>query len=189
MTTAEPRDHRTLSVLVVDDDEFSRMLVRSILGAHGITKVHLATDGKEAIRTLCIEEIDLVTSDIMMEGLNGLKMLSTIRGQASGLTVTGKDIPVILISAHAETKVVEAARRMGADAFLAKPVNPERLIAAVSRLCKVQIAFRGRPKRVTDEGPAEKPAADTPAADTPAADTPAADTPADVKPAEDPRGE
>src|SRR5581483_6515261 len=86
--------------LVVDDEAFIRTLVARFLRRSGAAGVVEAADGREAIGAIesCDMAFDAVISDIKMQGMNGLELLSAIRTGAGGLK---RNTPVLMLTAHA----------------------------------------------------------------------------------------
>jgi CheY-like chemotaxis protein len=111
-------------VLVVDDDMRNVFALTSLLEDKGV-KVIVARDGFESLDKLAVhKEIDLVLMDIMMPKMDGLEAMSRIRKQPEH-----KELPIIALTAKAmkgdRSKCIEA----GANDYLAKPVNTDKLIS------------------------------------------------------------
>ena len=114
-----------LRVLVVDDNQYMRKLVRNLLINVGIKNVHEAADGiagLEAIRTL---SPDVVILDWEMPLLNGPEMVRIVR--SPGVFPT-PDIPIIMLTAHGERWRVVEAVRLGVNEFMVKPVSSKGLL-------------------------------------------------------------
>ena len=120
------QDGRSLRVLVVDDARD----VRNLIAAHlkrGGHQVLLAEDGKQALDLVHQEKPDLAIVDIMMPGMNGYELTETLRD----IPAT-KDLPVIVLTARAGGADRAHAFRVGADAFIQKPFELQRLTDAVA---------------------------------------------------------
>ena len=120
------QDGRSLNVLVVDDARD----VRNLIAAHlkrGGHKVLLAEDGKQALDLAHQEKPDLAIVDIMMPGMNGYELTETLRQ----IPAT-KDLPVIVLTARAGGADRAHAFRVGADAFIQKPFELQRLTDAIA---------------------------------------------------------
>jgi two-component system OmpR family response regulator len=113
------------SVLVCEDDSNLRTLIRLALGDG--YEIHEAANGPDALELLGPVKPDLIVLDLMLPGLSGLDLLTEIRA-AEG----HQDTPVVVISAWAHSD--EAAVAAGADRFVAKPFDPEELLATVETL-------------------------------------------------------
>jgi two-component system, chemotaxis family, sensor kinase CheA len=100
--------------LVVDDSLTARALHRAILEAAGY-QVHLAASGAQALEHLRRARYDVVVSDLSMAEMDGVEMIRAVRESQDGAQV-----PVVVVSAHAEEAVRARALAAGADAFLTK---------------------------------------------------------------------
>lgn len=109
-------------VLLVDDDQNIRTLAQ--MGLEGLTdwKVELAASGAEAIRKASELKPDLIILDVMMPGMDGPTTLGELRKVDS---LTG--IPVIFMTAKAQTHELELYQRMGAKGIITKPFDPMTL--------------------------------------------------------------
>ncbi len=121
-------------VLVVDDEHYMRKVVRTLLMSIGVRTVHDAPDGVtglEAIRTL---GPDLVILDWEMPGLDGPGFVRMVR---SPQTFPLPDIPIIMLTGHAERARVVQALGAGVNEFLLKPVScnalRDRLVSVLVR--------------------------------------------------------
>ena len=121
-----------LKVLVVDDADFMRHLLRSILHALRITNVTVASSGADAFAALRISLVDIILVDWHMEPMDGLEFVRLLR--------TGEDspnpyIPVIMVTANTQAWRVAQARDVGVNEFIAKPLSPkglyQRIIAVI----------------------------------------------------------
>lgn len=115
-------------VLVVDDDDVIRQLIRVNLELEGFA-VRTAADGMDCLEIAASLQPVLITLDVMMPRLDGYRTAE----QLSADPVT-RDIPILMLSARAQ----EEDRRRGAAAgvreYLTKPFDPADLLAAVRRL-------------------------------------------------------
>jgi CheY-like chemotaxis protein len=115
---------RQLNVLIVDDNQFMRKVVRGLLVNIGVKSLHEAEDGiagLEIVRTL---NPDIVILDWEMPLLNGPEFVRIVR--SPGVFPT-PDLPIIMLSGYRERwRVVEAAR-LGVNEFLCKPVSLKAL--------------------------------------------------------------
>src|ERR1700750_179154 len=107
-------------VLVVDDDETVRAVVRRLVELAGGAGAEAAT-GDEALRALYAERPDIVVLDIDMPGLDGGQVLERIRQ----LT----DVPVVMLSGHDDELEKVRALQSGADDYVTKPFGPQELLA------------------------------------------------------------
>jgi two-component system, OmpR family, response regulator MtrA len=108
-------------ILVVDDDPAIRQLLTDVLEMEGY-EVSLAADGLAAVRAVTACSPDFVVLDVMMPGLDGFEVLSTIRAQA------GEPVPVLMLTAGAEPDSDARAWSRGVDYYLAKPFTPDAVL-------------------------------------------------------------
>ncbi len=109
-------------ILVVDDNAAMRRRVADILAPLG--EVRLAVDGRDALAVLDEQPADLVVTDVMMPGLDGVGLLEAIRAH-DGLRGT----PVVVLSARAGAEAATGALAAGADDYVVKPFTPDELVA------------------------------------------------------------
>jgi DNA-binding response OmpR family regulator len=115
-------------VLVVDDTENVRELIRVNLELEGF-EVHVACDGQEALDVVADVAPDLITMDVMMPGLDGLTAAARLKGSASTAA-----IPIVMVTARAQTTDRAAGRAVGVDAYVTKPFDPDELVRTVREL-------------------------------------------------------
>ena len=118
------------SVLVVDDSSTVREFAREILEEEGLT-VFEASDGKEGLKFLEGNAVDLVVTDHNMPNMKGLEML----GQMREVEKT-KTVPVIMLTTESGDDVMSQAKKWGVMAWVSKPFKPDRLMAAVNKVLK-----------------------------------------------------
>jgi two-component system response regulator MprA len=114
-------------VLVVDDDNDIRGLVRELLERSGYDVLE-APDGNEGLRVFYAEQPDLVILDVSMPGLDGWGVLERIRELS--------DVPVVMLTARAEELDKVRGLRAGADDYVTKPFALEELLARVRALLR-----------------------------------------------------
>ena len=137
------------TVLVVEDFADSRFILGRLLEMSGY-RVLEAADGREAVRVAESECPDVVLMDLQMPVLDGFTATSLIRRIESTCRV-----PVIAVSAQCSQDFVSAARRVGCDHFVPKPVDFDRLLEVV-RECTEGAgarAYAARPKAMTIKQP------------------------------------
>jgi len=110
------------SVLIVDDNEINRRLMRVLLDQRGVSVVE-AKDGMEAVEAAESHRFDLILMDVRMPGMNGIEATIRIRNMEHGRYRT----PVIALTAHALPDERAAFIRAGMDDCLTKPVLEEQL--------------------------------------------------------------
>jgi CheY-like chemotaxis protein len=120
-----------LKIMVVDDNAHMRKLVVTILQAFGCTHVYEALDGKTAWTLLRETTPDVIMLDWMMEGLSGFDFAQQIRTSPAS---PNPYVPIIMLTGNTSIDCVNAARDVGVNEFLAKPVSVK---AVMSRLTAV----------------------------------------------------
>jgi len=117
-----------LRVLVVDDNLDNAFLLQTLLEVEGYS-VEVADSGQAALQQMRIAPPDLVLLDVMMPEMDGFKVVRKIRGNRQ-LRAT----PVILITAYDEP-FVEYGWKLGADDFIRKPIDPDKLMQRIRASC------------------------------------------------------
>ena len=113
-------------VLVVEDDVRNIYALSSILEPHG-TIIHIARNGREALELLeKTKEIDLVLMDVMMPEMDGITATQHIRKEERW-----KRLPIIMLTAKAMPDDQERCLRAGANDYMAKPIDVEKLLSLV----------------------------------------------------------
>jgi two-component system, OmpR family, alkaline phosphatase synthesis response regulator PhoP len=118
------------SVLVVDDEPNIRAMVRDLLELSGYD-VREAPNGAEALQALEAERPDCMVLDIMMPGLSGIDVLAAIRSRPEL-----ESLPVLLLSAAGDDQTTWEGWRAGANCYITKPFDPDRLAAWLNHLAK-----------------------------------------------------
>jgi len=111
-------------VLVVDDDEMVRRLVRTVLEADDY-KVVDARSGDEALELLETTTVKVVVLDVMMPGLDGVEVCRKIDHDS---------VKVVMLTARDDPVLEQACRDAGADAFLTKPFSSIRLLDVIEEV-------------------------------------------------------
>ncbi|MFF0226680.1 response regulator [Streptomyces sp. NPDC004629] len=114
-------------VLVVDDNKVIRQLIRVNLELEGI-EVVTAADGAECLDVVHQVRPDVVTLDVVMPRLDGLRTAAQLRADPRT-----HDLPLAIVSACTQNEV-EGGLDVGVDAFLAKPFEPAQLVRLVRQL-------------------------------------------------------
>ncbi|MEV6753966.1 response regulator [Streptomyces sp. NPDC051214] len=114
-------------VLVVDDNKVIRQLIRVNLELEGF-EVVTAADGAECLDVVDQVRPDVVTLDVVMPRLDGLRTAARLRSDPRT-----RDLPVVIVSACTQYEV-ESGLEVGVDAFLAKPFEPSELLGIVRQL-------------------------------------------------------
>ena len=135
----ENRENDMSRILVIDDEKDIRIVMKQILELEGY-EVELAADGKEGLEKLEQHGADLVITDIIMPGIDGVATLGHIKKEHP-------DLPVIVISgggnvapasyepgAISTSAFIASAQQAGADRTLTKPFERHEILAAIKEL-------------------------------------------------------
>ncbi len=115
-------------VLLVEDQEDNRRIVRDLLTSAGYELIEAVT-GEDGVRLAEAEHPDLILMDIQLPGMDGYEATRRIR-QTPGLTTT----PIIAVTSYALSGDEMKALAAGCTAYVAKPFSPRALLATV-RAC------------------------------------------------------
>ena len=113
-------------ILAVDDSATILEMIKAILTAGGY-EVLTAADGAEALDVARSESPDLILLDVMLPKLDGYRVCRLLKFDQKY-----KAIPIIMLTAKTEEQSMATGIRTGANQYLTKPVEPERLLAAVA---------------------------------------------------------
>lgn len=115
------------SILIVDDDQKTRLLLQSYLEKHQYT-VHAAQDGSSFLAEfeLYKAELSLVILDVMLPDTDGFTLCKTVRQQSQ--------VPIIMLTASADDTDRIVGLELGADDYMAKPYNPRELLARIKAI-------------------------------------------------------
>lgn len=116
------------TALVVDDDPGHRYLLRLLLEELGGI-AHEIDDGEKAVPSFRRTRPDLVLMDMQMPGMNGIEAVRRLRALPDGA-----GIPIIMVTASPSEEAEPDSLAAGANAFLRKPLTPEKLWTRISEL-------------------------------------------------------
>jgi two-component system, chemotaxis family, chemotaxis protein CheY len=157
----------SLKVLVVDDDQYMRKVVRTMLAAIGVRHVHEACDGISGLDAIRTHLPDIVIVDWEMPMIDGAQFIRMVRTPGE---FPVPDVPIIVLTGHGDRwRVVEAAR-VGAHEYLLKPVSTkalrDRIVSILGQprpTIKLEGYYGPAPRRLVvldDQRPAEEPGTD-----------------------------
>ena len=127
-----PEEIRNLKILIVDDEEYNRLLFKTILDRWNVTHCEVA-NGMEAFEMLKSERFDLLFMDTRMPGIDGLKATQFIRNE---MKIMESEMPVICISAASVNEDWQTYRNAGMTTFLPKPFSEETLLTTILSVIK-----------------------------------------------------
>ncbi|MDD4710341.1 MAG: response regulator [Eubacteriales bacterium] len=120
----------TKRVLLVEDEAVIRRgikkMIEEVIGGYVVCGE--AVNGLEALRSLDYVRPDVIVTDIQMDVLNGIEMIRRVRLQNA-------QMPIIIISGHADFRYAQEAITCGASAYLLKPIDRIELMQALNKAC------------------------------------------------------
>jgi CheY-like chemotaxis protein len=128
---------QSLTVLVVEDNSFTRRINRGMLAHLGVKTIHEAVDGADGLEAIRRYAPDLVIVDWDLPLVSGAELVRMVR---SPKTFPLPDIPIIVLTCHGERWRVIEAQRCGANEFLVKPASARALLDRI-----VSIFMKPRP--------------------------------------------
>ena len=114
-----------LAIMIVEDNANMRTILRTILSAIGVKKLHEYTDGTEALKELKSSFADILIVDWKMEPLSGYQLVQQLRSSEGH---PKRMMPIIMVTAHTTREHVEEARDVGVDEYIVKPISPKNLL-------------------------------------------------------------
>lgn len=126
--------NKDLSIIIVDDLQFSRIVVKTALKKAGYNGVRMADSATEALSMISQKPADVVLADWMMPEMDGLELTQLIRQRDEE---TGTYTAIILFTAHDGVEYLVKAFDHGVDDYLCKPPNPQELAARVNAAARV----------------------------------------------------
>jgi adenylate cyclase len=124
--------HNPARILIVDDNETNRDILKTRLEMHGYDLLE-AGDGKEALEIIKERCPDLVLLDVMMPKVDGIEVCRRLKGDP-----LIPFLPIILVTARADSKDVVAGLEAGADEYLTKPIDQLALVARVKSALRLK---------------------------------------------------
>ena len=115
------------NILVVEDSPTMRQLISFAMKRIPNSRVIEATDGVDALKKLSSDKIDLILADINMPVMDGLKLVSLVRGNSAF-----KEIPIIMVTTEGAEEDRKRAIAIGANAYLPKPIQTQELLKLVT---------------------------------------------------------
>ena len=116
------------SVLVVDDEQMTRNLLRLMLEHTGFNVLE-AEDGLMALEMVAEHMPDVLLLDVMMPNMDGFTVCETMRNQPETA-----DIPIILLSARTSADFIQRGKDAGANSYLGKPIGRKEMVCALNEV-------------------------------------------------------
>jgi CheY-like chemotaxis protein len=107
-------------VLIIDDEPYTRKVIRTLLMTMGVKRIQEAGDGHSGLDAVCTFTPDIVICDWAMPGLDGPGFVRAVRSPES---FPYPDVPIIMLTGHGERSRVMQAAKLGVHEYLLKPVS------------------------------------------------------------------
>ena len=120
-----------LSVLLIEDNNHMRILLRTLLKAFGIRDIQECAEGGAALESLQLRMPDFVVVDLAMAPMDGLQFTRAVRRSEDQMLSV---LPIIMCTGYTERRRVEAARDAGVTEIVAKPVTPAKLFQRIEEI-------------------------------------------------------
>ena len=137
MAATGARGMSAVQVLIVDDNEHMRQILHAMLRGLGCQNVREAREGGEALEALQGFPADLLIVDYRMSPMDGLTLTRRVRGPESNC----RNVPIMMLTGHAEASRVAEARDAGVNEFLAKPLSASVLVQRLNLLVSQERPF------------------------------------------------
>ncbi|MFC1706434.1 response regulator [Planctomycetota bacterium] len=124
-----------MRILVIDDSKVARLVVKKVLREIGYTDVTEASNGNEGLALVKDRPFDLIISDWLMPGLDGLGFVKAVQQTPS------RTVPIIMVTSESDVSRIVEILQAGAQAYVRKPFSPEMLRAKITEVRKkIQLA-------------------------------------------------
>ncbi|MDH3972786.1 MAG: response regulator [Deltaproteobacteria bacterium] len=120
------------NILVVDDSPTMRQLIVFALKRLRDVSITEANDGVDGLKKISSAKFDLVLTDINMPVMDGLKLVSLIRGDA-----THKEVPIVVITTEGGQEDKDRAMALGASSYITKPIQANNVMTVVKELLNI----------------------------------------------------
>ena len=136
---SKPTDKEARRILVIDDEEVVHASLRKILSRLGLA-VDAVLTAQAGLDKLSSERFDLVITDLMMPGMNGIELLDALQER-------GTRPPILMITGYPTIRTAVQALRLGAMDYIAKPYTRKELLAPVKRALRLEDGDTAPPPR------------------------------------------
>jgi CheY-like chemotaxis protein len=125
-----PTNFSLLSFLIVDDQPFSRRLVRSMLQGFGSREVYESANGVEAYELARAAMPSMIITDLVMPIFDGMRFIKMVKEPQS----PAYNIPIVVLSGYLTKAAALTVKDAGAEELLVKPVSPKALYEHIARI-------------------------------------------------------
>ncbi len=120
------------NILIVEDSPTMRQLISFALKRIRGVRIVEAGDGVDGLKKVSAEKFDLIFTDINMPVMDGLKLISLVREDA-----THKGVPIVVITTEGAQEDRQRALALGANDYITKPIQPNRILEVAKQLLKI----------------------------------------------------
>lgn len=120
------------NILIVEDSPTMRQLISFALKRLRGVRIVEANDGVDGLKKLSAERFDLILTDINMPIMDGLKLVSLVRSDSNY-----KATPIVVITTEGAQEDRERALALGANDYITKPIQPNRILEVARRLLNI----------------------------------------------------
>jgi len=120
------------NILIVEDSPTMRQLISFALKRIRGVRIVEAGDGVDGLKKISAEKFDMIFTDINMPVMDGLKLISLVREDA-----THKGIPIVVITTEGAQEDRQRALALGADDYITKPIQPNSILEVAKQLLKI----------------------------------------------------
>lgn len=120
---------KDVEILIAEDNEHARALIRDVLKVLGADRLHYCNDGQDAVNTVRHFDIDIALIDWHMPLMNGIQFTKTIRLAPDS---PNPFLPIIMVSSYAGLEHVAEARDAGINEYLIKPFSARQLLTRIT---------------------------------------------------------
>jgi two-component system chemotaxis response regulator CheY len=124
---------QNLKILAVDDSPTMRRIIINILKRAGFSDVSEATDGKDALAKMKVDDFDLIITDWNMPEMDGLTFVNNIRAVEEF-----ESIPVLMVTTRSVKEDIMAAMKAGVNSYIVKPFTPDTLMDKIMQVTKTR---------------------------------------------------
>lgn len=118
-------------IVIIEDNEVSRALLRTILRSDGYEVIGEGHDGQSGLALAVRLAPDLVCLDVVMPKLDGMQVLAELRRELP-------EVPVLMITGHTDREAVQSMIKGGAAGIVVKPFNAKKVLEEVGRSLAIQ---------------------------------------------------
>jgi putative two-component system response regulator len=132
--SAAPNKHAAkMKILIIDDEPANVALLEAILTDNGYSRLCALSDSRKVLETCRTFEPDLLLLDLMMPHIDGLTILTALRGQPTEVF-----LPILILTADVNEETKRSALRAGATDFLLKPFDQIEVLLRISNLLEIR---------------------------------------------------